>query len=101
MNLAELQKKLLAAARANCPSDAVPYAFEKRVMAHIASQSAVDIATLWNRILWRATAPCVAIMVLLGAWTMLSGYHNGSAETLAADLENTVLAPFENLGETW
>jgi hypothetical protein len=101
MNLAEIQEKLLAAARADHPSEAVPYAFEKRVMARITSQPVVDVATFWNRILWRATAPCVAIMVFLGAWTVLSGHPNGSAETLAADLENTVLAPFDNLGETW
>ena len=29
MNLAELERKLIAAARANPPSDRVPYAFEK------------------------------------------------------------------------
>jgi len=101
MSLAELQKKLLAAARADHPSDAVPYAFEKRIMARIFSRPAVDIATLWSRILWRAAAPCLAVMVLLSVWTIFSGYRNGSAETLAADLENTVLAPFDTLGETW
>ena len=101
MNLAEMQKKLLTAARADRPSDAVPYAFEKRIMARIASLTVVDPLMLWNRILWRATAPCVAIMVLLSAWTMLSGHRRGSTEALAADLENTMLAPFENIGETW
>lgn len=101
MNLDELQKKLLLAARAECPNDAVPYAFEKRIMARATSQPIIDITSLWSRILWRATAPCVAIMVLLGVWTMLSGHHNSSAETLAADLEDTVLAPFDDLGETW
>ena len=42
MNLAELQKKLIAAARANAPGDHVPYAFEKRVMALLASRVAPD-----------------------------------------------------------
>ena len=36
MNLAELERKLIAAARANPPSDRVPYAFEKRIMARLA-----------------------------------------------------------------
>ncbi len=40
MNLAELQKKLIAAARANPPGDGVPYAFEKRVMALLAARTA-------------------------------------------------------------
>jgi uncharacterized iron-regulated membrane protein len=101
MNLLELQRILLAAARNDAPSETVPYAFEKRVMARIATQPVVDLSMLWNRILWRATAPCIAIMILLGVWTMLSAYRNGPTETLAADLENTVLAPFDNLGETW
>ena len=39
MNIAELQKKLLAAARANPPGDRVPYAFEKRVMALLAARN--------------------------------------------------------------
>ena len=39
MNLAELQKKLIAAARANPPGDGVPYAFEKRVMALLAART--------------------------------------------------------------
>ena len=42
MNLAELQKKLIAAARADVPGDQVPYAFEKRVMALLASRVAPD-----------------------------------------------------------
>ncbi len=31
MNVDELRRKLIAAARANPPSDHVPYAFEKRI----------------------------------------------------------------------
>src|SRR2546429_320289 len=41
MNLAELHKKLLAAARAHQPRADVPYAFEKRVMARLAGKPAV------------------------------------------------------------
>ncbi len=42
MNLAELERKLIAAARANSPSERVPYAFEKRILALIASRPALD-----------------------------------------------------------
>ena len=39
MNLAELQKKLIAAARTDVPGDQVPYAFEKRITALLARAS--------------------------------------------------------------
>ena len=101
MNIGELQRKLLAAARANKPSDAVPYAFEKRIMARILSRSALDGWSLWNRALWQAAAPCVALTLLLGAWTLISSPTEGGAQSLASDLESAVYAPFDNLGETW
>ena len=61
MNIAELHKKLLAAARANSPGDHVPYAFEKRVTALIAARAAVDPLAFWVRGLWRAAVSCAAI----------------------------------------
>jgi hypothetical protein len=101
MNIGELQKKLLAVARANKPSDAVPYAFEKRIIARVVSRSALDGWSLWNRALWQAAAPCVALMLLLGAWTLISSPTESAAQSLASDLESAVYAPFDNLGETW
>jgi hypothetical protein len=101
MNVSELQRKLLAAARAEQPSDAVPYAFEKRIMSQLTARVATDVRTLWGRILWRAAASCVAVTLLLGVCSLVFADRNGSAETLAADLEYTVLAPFDNPGETW
>ena len=65
MNLEQLQKKLLAAARANPPEDRVPYAFEKRVLARLAAQPTLDGSALWARALWRAAVPCVAVTILL------------------------------------
>ena len=72
MNIAELQKKLLAAARANPPGDRVPYAFEKRVVALLAARTAADPLALWVRGLWRAAVSCVAIALLLGAWAFFN-----------------------------
>jgi len=40
MNLAGLQRKLIAAARANPPSDRVPFAFEKRILAQLRARAA-------------------------------------------------------------
>jgi hypothetical protein len=101
MNLTELQRKLLAAARTDSPPDTVPYAFEKRVMARLAETPAFDGWALWNRVLWRAAAPCVALCLSLGAWSYFASPDSTSPDLLAADLENAILAPFDNLGDTW
>ena len=91
MNLAELHNKLIDAARANPPSDRVPYAFEKRIMARLATQPVVDDWAMWARALWRAAAPCVAIMLLLGAWSFFAR-SSAPASDLSQDLEQTLLA---------
>ena len=101
MNIGELQTKLLAAARANKPTDAVPYAFEKRIMTRLANRSAPDVWSLWNRALWQAAAPCVAVMLLLGVWTLISSPTEGAPQSLASELESAAYAPFDHLGDTW
>src|SRR5438034_3868866 len=101
MNLAELQKKLLTAARANPPRDHVPYAFEQRIMAQLAAKPAFDILATWNRTLWQVAAPCVAVTLLLGAWTRFAQRTDSSGETLAADLESSLYLPFDNSTDAW
>src|SRR6266581_9340612 len=93
MNLDKLQQKLFAAARANPPSDRVPYAFEKRILARLQAPVAVDHWALWSRALWRAAAPCVAIMLLLSAWSVFAPVPRAAPATdLSQDIENTLLA---------
>ena len=92
MNIAELHKKLLAAARANPPGDHVPYAFEKRVTALIAARTATDPLALWVRELWRAAVACAAIALLLGAWAFFNPQAPTRADDLSQNLENTLLA---------
>ena len=100
MNLVELQRKLIAAARATPPSDRVPYAFEKRIMALITARSVQDGWALWGKALWRAAAPCVAIMLMLGVWTFFSASSRVSPD-LSQDFENTMLAAVDQNGESW
>ena len=92
MNIAELHKKLLAAARANPPGDHVPYAFEKRVTALLAARAATDPLALWVRGLWRAAVSCVAIALLLGVWAFFNPTAPAKADDLSQNFENTLLA---------
>jgi hypothetical protein len=92
MNFAELQKKLIAAARANVPGDRVPYAFEKRVSALLASRVAPQNLDGWVRGLWRAAVSCVAVALLCGAWSLFMPATTTSATDLSQDFENTLLA---------
>jgi hypothetical protein len=92
MNLAQLERKLIATARANPPSDRVPYAFEKRILACLAAQPILDRWELWGRALWRAAAPCIAIMLLLGAWSLFAPQPNTPANDLSQQFEQTLLA---------
>jgi len=92
MNIAELQKKLLAAARADAPDDRVPYAFEKRVLALLASRARADKWVFWTRGLWQAAASCAAIAVLLGAWIFFDSMASSNATDLSQNFENTLLA---------
>jgi hypothetical protein len=95
------QKMLFALARALPPSDHVPYAFEKRIMVKLAAQPVLDIWALWSRLLWRAAAPCVGIMLVVSVWSMVSNGYASSPERLAADYERTVWGPLSSLGESW
>ena len=94
MNLESLQKKLLAAARGNPPSDRVPYAFEKRIMARLQSQPMADIAGLWARALWRAAVPCMAVTVMIAVWSSTNTDTNNSLgeEDFSQHFEQVMLA---------
>ena len=96
MNLVELQKELVAAARIHPPSDAVPDAFEKRAMARLSARPGQDNWSLWGVALWRSAAACVAISTLLTAWSFLPLHDNNPAT-----VESTVLEAVEELSDTW
>ena len=103
MSLEDLQKKLLAAARANPPDDRVPYAFEKRILARLASRPAVEGSALWAQALWRAAVPCVAVTILLTtlSFTMVSTETSTvtSEEDISQQFELALLAPADQLEE--
>ena len=92
MNLAELQKQLIAVAKTEVLDDRVPYAFEKRVTALLASRVAPQNLDLWVRGLWRAAISCVAVAMLCGAWTLFTPSATTSSGDLSQNFENTLLA---------
>jgi hypothetical protein len=91
MNLTGLERKLLAAARSKAPSDSVPYAFQTRVMARLRSVPVPDGWALWGSALWRASVPCLAIMLLLSAWSFFASPTPAPGD-LSQEFESTVLA---------
>src|SRR5580658_2133181 len=93
MNVTELQKKLMAAARANVPGDHVPYAFEKRIMALLPAAPA-DGVVLWVRGLWQAAASCAAIALVCGAWTFFDPTAS-AGDDLSQNFETTLLASID------
>jgi hypothetical protein len=94
MNIVELQKKLIAAAKTEVLDDRVPYAFEKRITALLASRVAPDNMALWVRGLWRAAVSCVAISMVCGAWAFFNPATTTTATTddLSQNFQNTLLA---------
>ena len=92
MNLDDLQRTLIAAAKAHPPPAAVPYAFERRIMARLQNLGVADNWAFWASALWRAAAPCVALALVLATWSFLSGPVNSSGLDVSQDFENTVLA---------
>jgi hypothetical protein len=98
MNLTELNRKLIAAARADQPSDRVPYAFEQRIMAHITGRAAVDPWGFWSRALSRSAMFCVAVMLLITGISFYLPATNQSDNnlSLSQDVEKTLFAAVDN-----
>ena len=105
MNLDPLRQKLLAAARNQLPSDHVPYAFEKRVLARLLTPATLDYSALWARALWRAAAPCVALTLLFGVWSFVGNNANTSGRADGVDFsqhfEQTMLATLDDVEDVW
>jgi hypothetical protein len=68
-----------------------PFAFEKRIMAHITMGTAPDALSLWSRALWRAVAPCLGIMLVVAAISFT--HTNETSADAELDLDSAVLAP--------
>jgi hypothetical protein len=94
MSLSELNQKLIAAARATPPDERMPYAFEQRIMAHLAGKTALDSLGLWGRSLSRAAALCAGLMVLLALASFYAPANN--SDSLSQEVETTLFAAVDN-----
>jgi hypothetical protein len=100
MNIDRLRAKLIAAARKDPPSEEVPYAFEKRILARLAAAPAPDFWALWGRPLWQAALACVAITLLCGLWASMN--RPDETANFSQQFEAAVFAPMnEHIEDAW
>src|ERR1043166_806938 len=95
MNVVDLEKMLLKAARLERPSDKVPYTFEKRVMALLQPLPTPDRLSLWAAALWRAAVPCLVLMLLLSVWSFVPRTNASPSTNLPQEMDNAVLAAID------
>src|SRR5687768_15612348 len=100
MNLTELQTKLLAAARAHPSAGHVPYAFEKRIMARLASSQPEDLWSLWGTALWRGAAACLTVALLLAGFAYVQESTH-PATNLSQVYDSTVSSAADQLTDSW
>jgi hypothetical protein len=93
MNLELLRQKLLRAARITRTSEAIPYAFEKRVMARLGGRGMPDAWATWSALLWRAVAPCsVLLLLVVGISSLVVGSGPGD---LGDELDAVLIADLD------
>ena len=100
MKNSRLHETFLRAARKLPEDRRVPYSFERRVMASLPTANSPDALSdalaLWSRWLWRATLPCLALMLAIGMWSFFANEHM-STDPLVSDIEMTMMQPFNEL----
>jgi hypothetical protein len=67
----------------------VPYAFEKRVMAHVDQIPTADVLVMWTRALWKAVAPCFGIMLIAAAVSFTQTKESNT--DIETELDNAVM----------
>lgn len=88
MNWDSLHDTLIRAARRHPPSDHVPLAFGKRIMARLGSAERDDWPAV-ARALWWAAGACTAVAVAVSVWTLSPDRADNN---FTDDLEQTILA---------
>jgi hypothetical protein len=95
MNLEELERKLVATARAHPPGDQVPYAFAKRVMARLPARREVHPGAGWARALWRGAMASLTLVLFVGVLSLFLPQRDVASTDLTQDFEQTMLAALD------
>jgi hypothetical protein len=101
MKTDQLYQKLISAAKSAPPSTEVPYGFEHRVLAQLRAGLRIDPWLVWSGQLWRAAYLSLAAMLLCGAFMFMVDLRKTTANSLADDLEETVMAGIGSGGNVW
>ena len=91
----DILERLLTQTREIPSNDRVPYAFEKRIMAHIkeAPAALADVWSAWAQSLWKAVVPCLAVLVMVAVW--MKAPTDGTGATTQQGNAAPVMANFE------
>lgn len=90
--------QLFRSARSLQSEEGIPFAFEKRIMAHLAGAKPADFWSACAGMMWRAALSCILISAIAGA--AVSFADHSRADLFATDLERTVLAPVD-VDDSW
>lgn len=107
MDLLKLHRKLITAARNTSQDDRVPYAFEKRIMAHLAGHKPLDAWQLWGHAFSKAAVFCVAFMLMISAGSYFApkapATTSSNTVSLTQAIDQTLFAAVDNTAdsETW
>ena len=95
IKIEDILERLLTQTREIPANDRVPYAFEKRIMAHIkeAPAAVADVWLAWSQSLWKAVVPCLAVLVMVAVW--MNAPTDGTGATTPQGNAVPVVANFE------
>jgi hypothetical protein len=68
-------------------------------MAHITSNSAVDLLGAWSAALWRAAASCVLVSIVACAFVLWSGGHQ--EPDFSHEFDTAVFASAGSADDVW
>jgi len=108
------EERFLKLARNIPVTEQTPYTFEKRIMTMVRDWRTENPFTIWSRVLWRAVAPCMGIMILTALMSFNHGEPTTDSQSLLSkdnteenfeidttDFETVMLASFDDLEYTW
>lgn len=101
MNWNALHSKLINSARHHPPSEQVPLAFEKRIMARCRETPRGEDVFAWVRALWCGASACAAVALLVSVWSFLPVDDSAAVASFSQEFEQTILASADEGDSAW